>query len=162
MNIKNVTNVLFIKDNKVLLGLKKRGFGVGKYNGFGGKMIGNETILETTMREAKEEVGLTMKSFYKAAVIDFKDSYPLLMHLYVCHEWEGEILESDEMKPTWFSFDNIPYNEMWDDDRYWFELALRGKKFTASFSFENNDDINGTKANKVTSYCLKIIDEFAN
>ena len=32
-------------DQKVLLGLKKRGFGEGKFNGFGGKVHVGETVL---------------------------------------------------------------------------------------------------------------------
>jgi hypothetical protein len=37
--IKTSTNLLFIKADKILLGYKKRGFGKGKYNGFGGKPL---------------------------------------------------------------------------------------------------------------------------
>ena len=33
---------LLKKDNKILLGMKKRGFGEGKYNGVGGKLKENE------------------------------------------------------------------------------------------------------------------------
>jgi len=91
MEIRDVTNVLFIKNNKVLLGYKKRGFGKKKYNGFGGKLKSGETIEMAAIREAKEEAGLTMKTYYKAAEIDFAESYPLRMHLYVCTEWSGEI-----------------------------------------------------------------------
>ena len=160
MEVKDVTNVLFVKNNKVLLGLKKRGFGKSKYNGFGGKLKRGETIVEAAKREAREEVGLIMREYYKAAVIDFKDSYPLRMHLYVCTAWVGKVVESDGMAPTWFSFDNIPYGEMWDDDKYWFEKALNGKRFKASFSFENNDDVDGTAENRVVSYSLKLVENF--
>ena len=34
----DLTLTLITKDNQILLGLKKRGFGMGKYNGFGGKL----------------------------------------------------------------------------------------------------------------------------
>ena len=42
------TNLCFLlKDGKVLLGMKKRGFGAGKWNGFGGKLKeGKGLILE--------------------------------------------------------------------------------------------------------------------
>ena len=42
----------------VLLGMKKRGFGVGKWNGFGGKVQEGETIRECARRETQEECGL--------------------------------------------------------------------------------------------------------
>ncbi len=158
MSKKNVTNVLFIRDNKVLLGLKKRGFGRGKYNGFGGKPKEGETVVETAIREAREETGLVMNEYYKAAEIDFGSSYPFTMHLYVCTAWEGKESESEEMIPAWFSFCDVPYSEMWDDDKYWLHLALSGKKFKAQFDFENDDDIDGTRENKVTNYRLHLVD----
>lgn len=159
MKIKDVTNVLFIKNNKVLLGMKKRGFGTAKYNGFGGKLKPGETIEAAAIREAIEEVGLTMVDYYKAAVIDFQDSYPLRMHLYICTAWEGVVTESEEMAPAWFSYDDIPFDRMWDDDKYWIPTALSGRKFKASFAYETNTDLDGTKPNKVVNYSLKLCDE---
>ena len=52
---------LFIiqKNNQVLLGMKKRGFGVGKWNGFGGKVMKNESIINAAERELKEECNIT-------------------------------------------------------------------------------------------------------
>lgn len=35
--------------------MKKRSFGVGRWNGFGGKIEGKETIEEGAMRETTEE-----------------------------------------------------------------------------------------------------------
>ena len=40
-------------DGKVLLGRKKRGFGVRKWNGFGGKIEGGETFLQCAVRELR-------------------------------------------------------------------------------------------------------------
>lgn len=51
--------VLNKEKNEILLGMKKRGFGVGKWNGFGGKISSQETILEAAQRELKEEAGIT-------------------------------------------------------------------------------------------------------
>jgi hypothetical protein len=42
---KILTLLLIQKANQVLLGMKKRGFGAGRYNGFGGKVEANESIL---------------------------------------------------------------------------------------------------------------------
>ena len=35
---------------QVLLGMKKRGFGAGRYNGFGGKVEPGETVKEAAIR----------------------------------------------------------------------------------------------------------------
>ncbi len=46
-----VLTSVFIRDSgQVLLGLKKRGFGVGFWNGFGGKVEKGETIEEGARR----------------------------------------------------------------------------------------------------------------
>ena len=47
---KVLTLVFVQNDNKTLLGLKKRGFGKGRWNGFGGKVEKGETIVEGAKR----------------------------------------------------------------------------------------------------------------
>ena len=43
---KKVLTLVYIRDDeKVLLGMKKRGFGQGKWNGFGGKVQKKESIM---------------------------------------------------------------------------------------------------------------------
>ena len=54
---KVLTLVLLRQENWVLLGMKKRGFGVGKWNGFGGKLEPGETVVEAAAREVREECG---------------------------------------------------------------------------------------------------------
>ena len=44
------TLALIRNNSDVLLGMKKRGFGVGRWNGFGGKVHSNETVLEAAKR----------------------------------------------------------------------------------------------------------------
>ena len=44
---KKVMTLVYIRnEDKVLLGMKKRGFGKGKWNGFGGKVEHGENIIE--------------------------------------------------------------------------------------------------------------------
>ena len=50
MSPKLLTLVLVVRPGRVLLGMKKRGFGVGKWNGFGGKVQQGETIEEGARR----------------------------------------------------------------------------------------------------------------
>jgi len=45
---------------RMLLGMKKRGFGAGKWNGFGGKVEPGETVEDGAMRELHEEAGLLL------------------------------------------------------------------------------------------------------
>ena len=47
---KLLTLTLVQRENEVLLGFKKRGFGQGKWNGFGGKVEPGETIVNAAVR----------------------------------------------------------------------------------------------------------------
>lgn len=152
--IADVTNMIFIDDGKILLGYKKRGFGKGKYNGFGGKPLENETLLAAAIREAREESGLAVIDCYKAGIIDFGDSYLLRMHVYVAVKWSGSVLETEEMRPSWFPLGDIPYEKMWKDDRYWLPLVLQGKKIKATFNFMNNYDTQGTDDNEIVDFVI--------
>lgn len=58
---KLLTLVFLREEGKVLLGMKKRGFGVGKWNGFGGKVEAGETIPDAAAREVREECGYIVK-----------------------------------------------------------------------------------------------------
>ena len=49
-NNKQLTLVFVIEKSRILLGFKKRGFGVGRWNGFGGKVEERETIEEAAKR----------------------------------------------------------------------------------------------------------------
>lgn len=131
------------KQEQVLLGMKKRGFGVGKWNGFGGKVLQGESLREAAMREFKEESGLTALSLEEVGVLVFswENGRSHEAHVFVCKEWEGILQETEEMKAQWFSSDKIPYREMWSDDVHWFPLLLAGKKFSGRFSFTNSDEL---------------------
>ena len=51
--LKKVLTLVLVRDvarHRVLLGMKKRGFGAGKWNGFGGKLEPGETIEEAAKR----------------------------------------------------------------------------------------------------------------
>ena len=116
----------------VLLGMKKRGFGAGRWNGFGGKLEEGETLEEATIREVEEEVGVKVKNLEKIGLIDFifegKEEI-MEVHIFKTSEFEGEITESEEMAPRFFHIAEIPFSQMWPSDLYWFPLFLKGNKF---------------------------------
>jgi 8-oxo-dGTP pyrophosphatase MutT (NUDIX family) len=132
-----------LRDGKVCLGMKKRGFGEGNWNGFGGKIEGSETVEGATVREIEEECGVRVKeeNLEKVAIIEFffKDRKHLEVHSFFIHEWEGEPVETEEMKPEWFPFAEIPYEKMWADDPYWLPRALLGEKLIGKVSFKRDE-----------------------
>ena len=133
---------------KILLGMKKRGFGAGRWNGFGGKLKEGETIEEALKRETKEEAGGEINNFDKVGIIEFEfkgDPDILEVHIFRVSDFGGEPAESEEMRPQWFNQDKLPFDSMWPDDRHWFPLLLSGKKFRGRFLFGKNDVILGKK-----------------
>ena len=124
-----------------MLAMKKRGFGLGKLNGIGGKVQENETIEEAAIRELEEEVGVVSEIEHLESAGDikfyFKDTpeWNQHMHIFFIRNWEGEPEESDEMAPQWHKHSEIPFEKMWVDDRHWLPLALGGKRIEAEFYF---------------------------
>ena len=58
MTSKKILTLVFVKEpGKILLGMKKRGFGQGRWNGFGGKVEKGETILEGAKRFVFSNIG---------------------------------------------------------------------------------------------------------
>lgn len=129
---------------RVLLGMKKRGFGEGRWNGFGGKVKGTETVEETARRELHEEAGITPLDLEEVGVLDFEfQGKPgvLEVHFYKVTEFEGEPVESEEMRPAWFDQGEIPFDQMWPDDKFWLPIFLRGEYFKGRVFFENPEKI---------------------
>ncbi len=131
--------------HKILLGLKKTGLGEGKFNGYGGKVEDGEEVETAVMRELFEESGIqiTSEQLIKAGVLTFKESgkQDWETHVYVVPLWQGTAVESREMAHHWFTLDNIPYGQMWEDDQYWLPHVLAGKTVVATFCFDKNDKL---------------------
>lgn len=135
--------LLLRRDDEILLAMKKRGFGSGRWNGVGGKLEPNETIEQAAVRECQEEIGVTPRNLEHVAVHDFlfPSGEDMQVHTFMSKEWEGEPVESDEMRPQWFKLSDIPYEEMWQDDIMWLPFVLQGKRLRTKFTFDENDNI---------------------
>lgn len=146
MNTKTLSLLFFRQGDQILLAMKKRGFGEGRWNGVGGKVEDGETIEQAMVRESQEEIGVTPTSYEKVADIRFDEYFkgePILMHVHVfiADAWRGEPIETEEMRPQWFITTELPYETMWSDDQYWLPAVLAGKKIQADFKLDANDNI---------------------
>ena len=56
--MRQTTLCLLVKEQEILLAMKKRGFGAGKWNGYGGKPEPGEDLASAAVRETAEEIGV--------------------------------------------------------------------------------------------------------
>ena len=141
---KILTLCLVYQHPRILLGMKKRGFGAGRYNGFGGKLQEGESIEQAARRELIEEAGIEAEALEKVGDMEFDaPHFDAIMEVHVFRStmFKGEPTESEEMKPDWFQVDEIPFKDMWADDPHWFPYFLENKKFKARFLFDENENI---------------------
>ncbi len=126
------------------MGMKKRGFGQGRWNGFGGKIQKGESIEDAAKRELQEEAGITAEEMTEEGLLEFEfqgDPQTLEVHVFRVDRFTGEPQETEEMRPQWFPVEEVPYDTMWPDDRHWVPLFLDKKKFRGKFLFEGLDTI---------------------
>lgn len=116
---------IFLKDNKILLGLRKYSADTIVWTLPGGKAEKGESIDEAIRREVHEETGLDPEIvdvgnilFKKPAVSKGGKVY------YVCCSYQSKInpdtlsLEGDKfIKWNWFSLDSLPSNLIDEKDR---------------------------------------------
>lgn len=143
MRMIRTTLLYIIKDGKILLAEKKRGFGAGKLNGVGGKIEPGESEVQGMLRECREEIGVTPINLEQRAVLHFdlfykgekekEDTY-----VFVASDYIGELVESEEMKPSWYDINKLPFERMFSDDELWLNSLIEGKKFEANVVMDEN------------------------
>lgn len=146
------TLVFVFRGDEVLLAMKKRGFGNGRWNGLGGKVHDGETPAQAVVREAKEEAGIEVAvdkslgtaTFYNSSKGDW------VVYIFATKQFSGEPVESEEVKPQWFSIDAVPYDQMWDDDKLWYPLLFKRQPFRAEFWFGPGEKVERHKIEVIT------------
>lgn len=131
--------LMFIRvGDEVLLIEKQRGIGAGKVNGPGGKIDPGETPLECAIRETQEELCVTATGVRKMGELFFamSDMPDIHCHVYMADGYEGTPTATPEAIPLWTKVSELPFERMWDDDRYWLGEMLDGETFCGKFVFD--------------------------
>ena len=126
---------------QVLLGTKKTGLGQGRLVAPGGKVELGESPSEAAVREVLEETGILLSADLLTLVGDLR--YPFTHHphwsqrswVFLADHPGGEPTESNELSPVWVAVQELPFDRMWDDAKYWLRDALDGRFTTATFTF---------------------------
>lgn len=129
-----------IREERMLLIRKKRGLGAGKIVGPGGRLEPGETPLACAIREVQEELCVTPTRVVARGehFFQFLDGYSIRVFAFSADGYEGEPQETEEAIPIWTGIDDIPYTEMWEDNRLWMPLLLSGIPFSGRYVFEGD------------------------
>ena len=138
--VDTATLTFVVRQKQILLIRKKRGLGAGKINGPGGRLEGNESILECAIRETQEELCVTPIDPQKFGELQFQfvDGYSIHVHVFRATGCHGTPAETDEAVPIWASLDTVPYDEMWEDDEIWLPHLIAGRSFHGRFIFDSD------------------------
>lgn len=142
------TNLCYLinKKGEVLLRKKALGWGKGNWNGPGGKVETEETIEESVKREVFEETNVKIKSLLERGFLEFifskeKSKNNQRVYIFISKDWEGEPEDMGDGELKWFSKDNFPFEDMWDDDKHWLIPVLSGQTIKMRFYFDNNNKV---------------------
>ena len=100
---------------EVLLGEKKKGLGLGKTVGPGGKLEPGETPAQAVVREVLEESGLLLREEDLVPLgriryeFPFRPAWSQVSWVFATRAWQGEVVESDELLLRWHRVDDIPF-----------------------------------------------------
>ncbi len=134
--------IVFVRqDAQLLLIRKKRGLGMGKINGPGGRLEQGESYLDAAIRETQEEVGIRPHTLRRGADLSFvfTDGYSLYGEVFLAAGYTGTVVATDEADPFWCPIDAIPYEQMWEDDKLWLPHVLDGAYVSARFVFQDDE-----------------------
>jgi len=133
---------LFNSHSEILLIYKKRGFGVGKWNGVGGKVEVGEQPIDAAKREVMEEVGVIVEALIPQGAIEFvwpesKKENNTICYIFSNDMYLGDPAETEECRPQWFPIESIPYDQMWDDDKHWYPKMINGETLNLKIYFND-------------------------
>jgi 8-oxo-dGTP diphosphatase len=143
--VERATLLFVIHEGRILLIHKKRGFGKGKINGPGGKIESGETPRECAIRETEEELLIRPTGVEDAGRLHFQfiDGYSIHGYVFTATGYEGEPTETEEAAPLWYSLDELPFEQMWEDDPTWIPHMLEGRRFSGRYIFDGDRMLDG-------------------
>jgi len=135
-----------IVDGELLLIRKQRGLGEGNIVGPGGKIEPGERPLVAARREVREELRVEPTGVEKCGEFGFhfRDDTPdedsMYVHVFTADDIEGMPEVTEEAVPEWYDAEDVPYEEMWVDDRIWLPHLVDGETFRGEFVLRDDGE----------------------
>lgn len=158
MALKELVLCHVIKNGTVLLIKSNEGINKGKWNAATGEMAQGERPDKSAIKNLYQQTGLyatkTVENGTIRLFLNGKNEADYRLHIYSTKVFSGDIKPNMENEVKWFGPSDIPYYEMWPDDKYWIDLVLQGKKFDADFFFDEKNE-------RIVKYQIKERQEIA-
>lgn len=163
--MKKAVLTFVINDDQVLLAESSYRPGKITWNGISGFMEGKEEPVEAAVRELYEEVKLRVYEhdleqvgvmhLYTITHDEIREE-TLTISIFLCTQFQGEPRMTPGVRPRWFGFDTIPYEDMFEDTKEWLEKILNGEKLIIEVISQEDKD---TQQLKVTDVLVRNIFE---
>lgn len=106
----------------------------------GGKKEEGEAIEDCIKREIVEETGLIIDNpELKVVTTEIgPDNYNWILFIYVCREYSGGIVESDEGKLVWVNIESLKDERLSDIDKEILPYLFSDKKYIMHLKYDDN------------------------
>lgn len=146
-DIKELAICHVIKSGSELLLIKaEEGISKGKWDAPTAEITKGESPAKAAITAVFQQTGLYVSKVTPHGTIRLflngKNEYTYRLHVYSTKLFTGDLKPNIKGEARWFAFSDIPFYEMWADDKYWLNHVLQGKEFEADFFFdEKNENI---------------------
>ena len=102
----------------------------GYFTGPGGHLKVGESLREAAEREISEETGLIARDLlYNGKINNYLKGKIYTVHFFSTHSFSGELKATEEGSAMWLSKYELPWQQMWPQDRYILPLVQSGVPF---------------------------------
>lgn len=158
MVVKEIALCHVIKNGTLLLIKTEEGLNKGKWNAPSAEILQGERPDKSAIKNVYQQTGLYVSKITDNGLIRLflngKTTYDYRIHVFSTKIFSGDLKPNIQGEAKWFSTTDLPYYEMWADDKYWINLVLQGKKFDADFFFDEKNE-------KIVKYQIKERQEIA-
>lgn len=155
------------RGEEVLLGRKSRGLGEGRWNGFGGKVKSNKTILEVAEREIEKECGVTANGLKRIGCVKYikdvgNDCVEIrIVHILTVTHIRGSPEGSEKMHPMkWYHRNDLRNLPMYEDFWFWEKHVFEDAYFFGCIKYDPSEAILNKFITRCS--CLEEVDRYVD
>ena len=131
------TICFIIIEDEILMLFRNKKPNQNKWNGVGGKLELGEDVVSSIKREILEETGLLALDLNFRGTVTWNEESG--MYVFICKEFQGELLEGPEGKLEWKRLDWVmTNNQVVSNIKYFLPVMLDNKQCIAEHAFSYN------------------------